>query len=155
MAVAGSAESLFHEFSAGAVADAAMSLLRSPDSLLHLSLMAAHLGDGQIIDGQTLAAMISDDLLELRAVVPAHVGDAEGLMNRWVRRGWAHRSLDPQTRTERYQLTSGASEAVRQMLSLRQRSSVATEPALAMMMAELRRIARQANPDPAARDQAA
>jgi hypothetical protein len=149
--VARTAEGLFHDFSVGVATDAALSLLRSRDALLHLALMSAHLGDGRIVDGHTLAALIGDDLLDLRAVVNADVGDAEGLLSRWVRRGWAHRSLDVQTRTERYQLTSGASQAVRQVRSLQQRGSVATQPALAMMMGELRRIAGQANPDPAVR----
>jgi hypothetical protein len=40
-----------------------MSLLRSRDALLYLALMAAHLGEGQIVDGQSLAAMIGDDLV--------------------------------------------------------------------------------------------
>ena len=151
MAVPRTAENLFHEFSAGAATDAAMSLLRSRDALLHLALMAAHLGDGQIVDGHTLVALISDDLLDLRAVVNPDVGGADGLLNRWVRRGWVHRSLDVQTKTERYQLTSGANQAVRQTLSLQRHASVATQPALAMIMSELRRIAGHANPDPTAR----
>ena len=52
------AEAYFYEFRASADTDAAMSLLRSRDALLYLALMAAHLGEGQIVDGQSLAAMI-------------------------------------------------------------------------------------------------
>lgn len=43
-----SAQQLFREFSGNAEADVTMSLLRSADALLHLALMAAHLGDGQV-----------------------------------------------------------------------------------------------------------
>ena len=52
------AEVYFHEFRASADTDAAMSLLRSRDALLYLALMAAHLGEGQIIDGRSLTATI-------------------------------------------------------------------------------------------------
>ncbi|MFI5268917.1 MAG: DUF3375 family protein, partial [Chloroflexota bacterium] len=154
--MAKSAESLFHEFSANAAADVAISLLRAKDALLHLALMAAHLGDGQIVDGLTLAALIGDDLVDLRAVASADSDEAgtsaaESVLRRWVKRGWVHRSVDPETRIERYQLTSGASHAVRQMRDLQQPGSTATESALSMVMAEMRRIAGQANPDPAAR----
>jgi len=154
--MAKSAENLFHEFSANAAADVAMSLLRPKDALLHLALMAAHLGDGQVVDGLTLAALIGDDLVDLRAVVSTDSDEtgtsaAEGVLRRWVKKGWVHRSIDPETRIERYQLTSGASHAVRQMRDLQQPGSTATESALAMVMAEIRRIAGQANPDPAVR----
>jgi len=148
------AETLFHEFTANAAADVAVSLLRAKDALLHLALMAAHLGDGQVVDGLTLAALIGDDLVDLRAVVSAdsdEAGAAEGVLRRWVKKGWVHRSVDPETRVERYQLTSGASHAVRQMRDLQQPGSTATESALSMVMAEIRRIAGQANPDPAVR----
>jgi len=157
MPMAKSAEILFHEFSANVTADVAMSLLRANGSLLHLALMAAHLSDGQIIDGLTLAALIGDDLFDLRTVASAETSDeagtsaAEGVLRKWVKRGWVHRSVDPETRIERYQLTSGASHAVRQMRDLQQSGSTATESALSMVMAEMRRIAGQANPDPAAR----
>jgi hypothetical protein len=151
-----SAESLFHEFGANAAADVAMSLLRAKDALLHLALMAAHLGEGQIVDGLTLAALIDDDLAGLGTVASADSEEAgtsaaEGVLRRWVKRAWVHRSIDPETRIERYQLTSGASRAVRQVRDLQQPGSTATESALSMVMAEMRRIAGQANPDPAAR----
>jgi len=51
-----------YEFRTNAAADVTMSLLRSPHATLHLALMAAHLGDGQIVDGQTLTAAINADL---------------------------------------------------------------------------------------------
>ena len=76
--MAKSAETLFHEFSANAAADVAVSLLRAKDALLHLALMAAHLGDGQVVDGLTLAALIGDDLVDLRAVVSADSDEAGG-----------------------------------------------------------------------------
>jgi Protein of unknown function (DUF3375) len=153
-----SAEQLFHEFRNNAQADAAMSLLRSNHALLHLALMAAHLGDGQIVDGQTLAADINADIPALLRgcagdddLAGVTVMDADGLLTRWTKRGWVHRSIDPDNRLERYQLTSGASQAIRQMRSLQRHTSVATESALAMVMADVRQIAAEANPDPAAR----
>jgi hypothetical protein len=101
-----SAEAYFYEFRASADTDAAMSLLRSRDALLYLALMAAHLGEGQIVDGQSLAALIAADLPGLGA---AAGGDDDGrapdtLLRRWTRHGWVHRSIDYETRTERYQL---------------------------------------------------
>src|SRR5580700_9343311 len=105
--MAKSAERLFHEFTANAAADVAMSLLRAKDALLHLALMAAHLGDGQVVDGLTLASLIGDDLVDLRAVVSAdsdEAGAAESVLRKWVKKGWVHRSIDPETRIERYQL---------------------------------------------------
>lgn len=140
-----------------------MSLLRSQDALLHLSLMAAHLGDGQIVDGQSLAADMNADLPALlRSFTPsrepedaeASTLDADQLLTKWTKRGWVHRSVDPASRIERYQLTSGASQAVRQMRALHRHSSVATESALAMVMEDIRQIATAANPDPAVRRRA-
>jgi hypothetical protein len=153
-----SAEHLLHEFRANASADVTMALLRSKDAMFHLALMTAHLGDGQIIDGQTLAAELDADLpAVLRGYVTAEseaaawLADADALLTRWTKKGWVHRSVDPQTRVERYQLTSGAMQAVRQVRNLQRQTSMATESALAMIMAELRQIATDANPDPVAR----
>lgn len=156
------AEQLLHEFRANAATDVTMSLLRSTNALLYLALMAAHLGDGQVVDGQTLAASIDSDLpglLRSYAVEDADsheplVPDADTLLTRWTKKGWVHRSVDPQTRVERYQLTSGAGQAVRQMRNLQRQTSIATESALSMVMAEMRQIATQANPDPAVRREA-
>ncbi len=156
-----SAEQLLHEFRGNATADVTMSLLRSRDAMLHLALMAAHLGDGQIVDGQTLMAEIDADLpVLLRSYAPADgegaalVLVADGLLVRWTKRGWVHRSVDPETRIERYQLTSGAMQAVRQMRNLQRQTSIATESALSLVMAELQQIATDANPDPEARRKA-
>ncbi len=148
--MARSAESWYHEFKASAAADVAMALLRSTDALLSLALMAAHLGDGQLVDGLTLAARMDADLADLRAVVSIET-DADGLLRRWLKRKWVHRSVDPETRIERYQLTSGAGQAVRQMRDLQRPGSIATESALALVMGEMRHIASYANPDPATR----
>jgi hypothetical protein len=151
--MAKSAESYFYEFTTNAAADAAMSLLRSPDALLHVALMAAHLGDGQIVDGLTLTTLIGEDLLDLRGNVAGEATEdgsvaSEAMLRKWTKKGWVHRSVDPDTRIERYQLTSGAAQAVRQMRNLQQHTSIATESALAMVMAEMRQIATAANPDP-------
>ncbi|WP_246211216.1 DUF3375 family protein [Phytoactinopolyspora alkaliphila] len=156
------AEQLWREFRANASADVTMSLLRSNDALLHLALMAAHLGDGQIVDGETLTAKIDADLTgPMRGHLPADgepapatTPDADALLSRWTKKGWVRRSIDPATHTERYQLTSGASQAVRQMRNLQRHTSLATESALSMVMAEIRQIATEASPDPAARRQA-
>jgi hypothetical protein len=152
-----SAEAYFHEFRASADTDAAMSLLRSRDALLYLALMAAHLGEGQIIDGRSLTAMIADDLAGLSAVL-GEDGDAgrdpDAILRRWTRQGWVHRSIDYETRTERYQLTAGAHQAVQQIRSVRRHSSTATQSALAMVMTELRQIAAEASPDPRQRAEA-
>jgi hypothetical protein len=152
------AEQLLHEFRSNAKADATMSLLRSTHAYLHLALMAARLGDGQIVDGQTLTADMDADLPALlRGYANADDGsgpaptDADKLLSRWRRRGWVSRSVDPASRVERYQLTSGANQAVRQMRSLQRHTSVATESALAMIIADAHRIAAEANPDPGAR----
>ena len=98
------AEGLFYEFKANAAADVAMSLLRSKDALLYLALMAAHLGDGQIVDGLTLTALIEEDLVDLRgSVSPDDRPDlessaAEEMLRKWTKKGWVHRSVDPETR---------------------------------------------------------
>jgi hypothetical protein len=153
-----SAEHLLHEFRANASADVTMALLRSKDAMFHLALMAAHLGDGQVVDGQTLTAEMDADLPALlQGYFPAEgeaaawSADADALLTRWTKKGWVHRGVDPQTRLERYQLTSGAMQAVRQVRNLQRQASMATESALTMVMAELRQIATDANPDPVAR----
>ncbi|SDK19886.1 Protein of unknown function [Actinopolyspora mzabensis] len=153
-------EQWWHEFRASSAADVTMSLLRSRDALFHLAVMAAHLGDGQIVDGQTLAAEMNADLPELLhssphadtddAATPA-VTDADDLLTHWTKKGWVHRSVDPTSRTEQYQLTSGATQAVRQMRNLQRHTSIATESTLVIVMSELRQIAAEANPDPSAR----
>lgn len=148
------AERLLHEFRSNAEADITMSLLRSNDALLHLALMAAHLGNGQIVDGETLTAALDEDLPRLLRSHP-HSDDGElhsypdtdTVLIRWTKRGWTRRTIDPDSRIERYQLTSGAAQAVRQMRNLRRRFSIATESALAMIMTEIRQIATEANPD--------
>src|SRR5487761_1261032 len=96
-----SAEHLLHEFRASASADVTMALLRSRDAMFYLALMAAHLGDGQIVDGQTLAAEIDADLPALlRSYFPAEgegaawSSDADALLTRWTKKGWVHRSVD-------------------------------------------------------------
>ncbi len=155
--MARTAQSLFHEFAANATADVAMSLLRSPNALQYIALMAVHLGDGRIVDGVSLAAAISEDLAGLPGMASEEDVEDPGLdaaaqlLRRWTKKRWVHRSLDPQTRVERYQLTSGADQAVRQIRQLRRHTSIATESTLALVMAELRQIAAAANPDPQAR----
>ncbi len=70
------AEQLLHEFRSSATADVTMSLLRSTDALPYMALMAAHPGDGQIVDGQTLSAAIDVDLLALiRSYTPEETDD--------------------------------------------------------------------------------
>lgn len=64
-----SAEGLFYEFKANAAPDVAMSLMRSKDALVYLAPMAAHLEDGQIVDGLTLTALLKEDLVNLRGSV--------------------------------------------------------------------------------------
>jgi hypothetical protein len=145
------AEAYFHEFRASADTDAAMSLLRSRDALVYLALMAAHLGEGQIVDGHALTALIAGDLAGLGPAA-GEDGDAardpDAVLRRWTRQGWVHRSIDYETRTERYQLTAGAHQAVQQMRSVQRHSSTATQSALAMVMTELRQIAVEATPNP-------
>lgn len=152
------AEHMLHEFRSSASNDVTMSLLRSSGALLYLALMAAHLGDGQVLDGETLTAKIDEDLPRLLRSYPHSEDgalipfpDADTLLTRWTKKGWVHRTVDPDTRMERYQLTIGASQAVQQMRNLRRRSSIATESALSMVMAEIRQIATEANPDVEAR----
>ena len=117
----------------------------------------------QIVDGQTLAAVLNADLPVLLRDLTKPDGvdddavdifDSDRLLNRWTKRGWVNRSVDPATRLERYQLTSGAMQAVRQMSNLQRHSSVATESGLAMVMAEMRQVATEANPDPVVRREA-
>lgn len=151
-------EQLLHEFSSNAEADVTMSLLRSSDALLHLALMAGHLGDGQVVDGETLAAAIDQELAGVLRSQPA-VGDgafaeADALLTRWTKKGWVHRTVDPDTGSERYQLSVGAAQAVWQMRNLRRHTSTATESALSLVMAEVHQIATAANPDPEARREA-
>lgn len=149
-----SAETYFYEFQASAETDAAMSLLRSRRAPLYLALMAAHLADGQLIDGQALEAMLDEDLAALTVAARQEPEEPQAVLRMWTRRGWVHRSLDPETRIERYQLTAGAHQAVQQMRSIQGHISVATESALTMVMEELRQIAAEANPDPAIRKRA-
>lgn len=70
------AEQLLHEFRSNATADVTMSLLRSTDALPYMALMAAYLGDRQIVDGQTLSAAIDADLPALmRSYTPEETDD--------------------------------------------------------------------------------
>lgn len=80
--------------------------------------------------------------------------DPDSMLRRWTRQGWVHRSIDYETRTERYQLTAGAHQAVQQIRSVHRHSSTATQSALAMVMTELRQIAVEASPDPQQRAEA-
>ncbi|GLZ09375.1 hypothetical protein Acsp03_68410 [Actinomadura sp. NBRC 104412] len=62
--------------------------------------------------------------------------------------------LDEDLPARATRLTSGAAHAVRQMRGPRRETSVATQSALAMVMAGLRQIATDSVPDPAVRRQA-
>lgn len=148
------AEAYYYEFRTSAETDVAMSLLRSKEAFLYLALMAAHLADGQLVDGQTLAALVGEDLALLGGAVPLDPDQPEAMLRKWTRKGWVHRSVDPGSRIERYQLTAGAHQAVQQMRSIQRHTSTATESALAMVMEELRQIAAEANPDPEMRKRA-
>lgn len=158
------AEQLLHEFRSNATADVTMSLLRSKDAMLYMALMAVHLGDGRIVDGQTLSAAIDADLPTLlRSYIPEEIDDdtliplwdADTLLTRWRKKRWVNRSADPRDpRIERYQLTSGASVAVRQILNLQRQTSIATESALAIVISKMHQIATEANPDPTVRREA-
>ncbi|TCP39374.1 hypothetical protein EV191_13022 [Tamaricihabitans halophyticus] len=70
------AERLLHEFQTSAATDVTISLLRSRDALVYLALMASHLGDGQIVDGETLTVRIDEDLPRLLRS-HSEIGDAE------------------------------------------------------------------------------
>lgn len=155
--MASAAQALFYRFRAVAEADVAMSLLRARDAVLHLALIAGHLGEGQIVDGPSLAAALEEDLYLLQGEVSPEAEDdqdedlAGALLRRWTKRGWVHRTIDLGTGAERYQITSGAHQAVRQMKSLERPDSIATESAMSLVATELRQIATQANPDPQVR----
>jgi len=88
-----SAETYFYEFQTSAETDVAMSLLRSKEAFLYLALMATHLADGQIVDGQTLAALVSEDLTVLGAAVRPDLDGPEAMLRKWTRKGWVHRSV--------------------------------------------------------------
>lgn len=90
----------------------------------------------------------------LGAAVPRDPDEPAAMLRKWTRKGWVHRSVDPETRIERYQLTAGAHQAVQQMRGIQRHTSTATESALAMVMEELRQIAAEANPDPEMRKRA-
>lgn len=153
-----SAEQLLHEFRSSAETDVTMSLLRSQDALLHLALLAAHLGDGRVVDGDSLTAAIDRDLPGLmrsqlveREDAAVAFPDGDALVSRWTARGWVHRTVDSERRVEQYQATSGALQAVRQLSNVHRQTSTATESALSMVMAEIHQIATETNPDPDAR----
>src|SRR5699024_10352592 len=78
---------------------------------------------------------------------------AESLLHKWTKRGWVYRSVSAGSWAERYQLTSGAGQAIRQMHNLQRNTSIATESTLSMVMDSLRQVASEANPNPAARRQ--
>jgi hypothetical protein len=88
-----SAETYFYEFQTSAETDAAMSLLRSKEAFLYLALMATHLADGQIIDGQTLAALVSEDLATLGPAVRLDPDEPEAMFRKWTRKAWVYRSV--------------------------------------------------------------
>lgn len=154
------AEQLLHQFRSSSEADVAMSLLRSKNAIPDMALMAAHLGDGQVVDGESLVASIDADLPRVAhgyvqtdddPLTLVSAPDADTLLSKWTKRGWIYRSVAPDTRAERYQLTSGAGQAILQMRNLRRQTSIATESALGMVMGQMRQIATEANPDPVAR----
>lgn len=134
-----------------------MALLRARDAVLHLALIAGHLGEGQIVDGPSLAAALEEDLYVLQGEIDPEPDEdqdedvAARLLRGWTKRGWVHRTIDLVTGTERYQITSGAHQAVRHMKSLERPDSMATESAMSLVATELRQIATQSNPDPQVR----
>ncbi|KQR99441.1 hypothetical protein ASG12_00995 [Williamsia sp. Leaf354] len=147
---AGSAAALHAAFTESADADVTLRLLRSRSAMVHLALMAARLGDGQV-DGDHLAAGLAHDI----AALSSHWTDrdvavptAEELLDLWTRRGFVARTLDADRHIERYQLTRGATTALAQVQSVRHDRTVATQTAMEMVIGRLSNIAVAINPDP-------
>jgi hypothetical protein len=157
-----SAARLFHRFHDSASADTMVSLLRSRHFEVHLALMAAHLGEGQVVDGGGLEAAIGEDL---HAVDRSHTpdegeeqswsalvrGSSGAVLARWTEKRWVHRTVDERSGRMQYQLTSGALQAVQYMRGLDRTTTMATKSAVGMIAEQIGAIAASSNPDPVAR----
>jgi hypothetical protein len=157
-----SAARLFHRFHDSASADTMVSLLRSRHFEIHLALMAAHLGEGQVVDGGGLEAAIGEDL---HAVDGSHTpdegeeqtwaalvrGEPGAVLTRWTEKRWVHRTVEERTGRVQFQLTSGALQAVQYMRGLDRNATMATKSAVGMIAEQIGTIAASSNPDPVTR----
>ncbi|SIS21402.1 DUF3375 domain-containing protein [Williamsia sterculiae] len=144
------AAEFFTDFAESADGDVTLRLLRSRNAVVHLSIMAARLGDGQVA-GDLLTAQVQTDIDQLaehwtdRGFTPPGATD---LLDRWVKDGFVSRTLDPVRDVDRYHLTRGATSAIAQIQAVRRDRSVATETVMEMVVGRLGDVAVAINPDP-------
>ncbi|NMD54313.1 MULTISPECIES: DUF3375 domain-containing protein [Tsukamurella] len=147
--MAQSAAQLYAAFTDNADNDVALRLLRSPNAVAYLALMAARLGTGPV-DAEELGDALTVDLQSLaqhftdRArPVPA----GPDVLDSWVKAGYVSRTLDEDDR-EVIQLTRGATTALGQVQAVSLDRNVATETALELVTARLSAVAVTVSADP-------
>lgn len=147
--MAQSAAELYAAFTDNADNDVALRLLRSPNAVAYLALMAARLGTGPV-DAEELADALTVDLQSLahhftERARPVPTG--QDVLDSWVKAGFVSRTLDDEDR-ERCQLTRGATTALGQVQAVSLDRNVATETALELVTARLSAVAVTVSADP-------
>ncbi|ADG78678.1 hypothetical protein TPAU25S_01756 [Tsukamurella paurometabola] len=147
--MAQSAAELYAAFTDNADNDVALRLLRSPNAVAYLALMAARLGTGPV-DAEELADALTVDLQTLAQHFTDRarpVPDGSDVLDTWVKNGFVSRTLDDEDR-EVCQLTRGATTALGQVQAVSLDRNVATETALELVTARLAAVAVTVSPDP-------
>ncbi len=147
--MAQTAAQLYAAFTDNTDNDVSLRLLRSPNAVAYLALMAARLGTGPV-DAEELADALTVDLQSLQnhfteraRPVPA----GQDVLDQWVRSGFVSRTLDEDDR-ETIQLTRGATTALGQVQAASLDRNVATETALELVTARLAAVAVTVSSDP-------
>ncbi|GAB3126876.1 hypothetical protein GCM10027289_03520 [Tsukamurella serpentis] len=144
-----SAAQLYAAFTDNTDNDVALRLLRSPNAVAYLALMAARLGTGPV-DAEELGDALTVDLQSLahhftERARPVPAGT--DVLDQWVKHGFVSRTLD-ETDREIIQLTRGATTALGQVQAVSLDRNVATETALELVTARLSAVAVTVSADP-------
>lgn len=128
--------------------DATVSLLRANTGPLIAGILEEHLGNpGTRIDTEELHELMESDLLELRDAFDLGATTAKGYCDQWREAGYIVRRPSTSGRGETYELSTAGSEALQFLASLQRPHTTATESRLVSLMAAIRQLAIDTDPD--------
>jgi len=130
-------------------------LLASDKSPVVLAILRELLLDSdKTLSASVLTERLGHLLEELRAAGEDMPQTAQGYLSDWLGQGWLVRRLPAGASEEVYELSSEAVHAIRFVMSLLTRRSLATESRLQTVMQQLLRLSEETDPNPRSRIEA-
>ncbi len=128
--------------------DPTVSLLRAKTGPLIAGILEEHLGNpGTRLDTEELHELMESDLLELRDEFDLGSTTAKGYCDQWREAGYILRRPSTSSRGETYELSTAGSEALQFLASLQRPHTTATESRLVSLMAAIRQLTIDTDPD--------